>query len=170
MLCTNCGVKEASFHYKQIVNGKVNAQHLCRECASKLGYISQSGDGVLGLGSILNDFISLPSFAHKMGEVKTCPVCKTTYASFKKTGLLGCDRCYEEFKDIIESTLSQIQPSTVHKGKLSGTAGEEIRKKNELEEMEEKLKRAILDEKYEEAAVLRDKIKELKQKGGNVNG
>jgi len=105
-----------------------------------------------------------------VGEVKACPVCKTTFAEFKKTGLLGCDRCYDEFKDIIESTLSQIQPSTVHKGKLSGAAGEKIQRRNELDEMKENLKRAILDERYEEAAVLRDKIKKLEQQGGKENG
>jgi len=169
MLCTNCGINEASFHYKQIVNGKRSEQHLCAECASKLGYVSH-GDGALDFGSILNDFISLPSFGHKVGEVKACPVCKTTFAEFKKTGLLGCDRCYDEFKDIIESTLSQIQPSTVHKGKLSGAAGEKIQRRNELDEMKENLKRAILDERYEEAAVLRDKIKKLEQQGGKENG
>lgn len=169
MLCTNCGMKEASFHYKQIVNGKSAEQHLCSECAAKLGY-SSAGEGIFDFGSILNDFISMPTLSHLSGEVRSCPVCKTTYDEFKKTGRLGCDRCYDEFKTIVESTLSQIQPSTVHKGKLSGAAGEKIRKKNELDELEEKLKRAILDEKYEDAAILRDKIKEIKAKGERKDG
>lgn len=168
MICTNCGIKEANFHYKQIINGKKNEQHLCSECAQKLGYVSQ-GEG-LDFSSILNDFISLPSFTPHSGVIKACPVCKTTFDEFKKTGLLGCDRCYDEFKNAIEATLSQIQPSTVHKGKLSGAAGEKIRQQNELDEMKERLKRAILDEKYEEAAVLRDKIKNLEQQGGANNG
>ena len=74
---------------------------------------------------------------------------------------------FKEFKSIIEITLSQIQPSTTHKGKLSGEMGEKIHRENELNEMKEQLKRAILDEKYEEAAVLRDKIKILEQGGAN---
>lgn len=168
MLCTNCGLKEANFHYKQIVNGKRTEQHLCGECASKLGYIAQ-GD-MLDFSSILNDFISMPSFVPAAGEVRACPVCRTTFDEFKKTGLLGCDKCYDEFRNVIESTLSQIQPSTVHKGKLSGAAGEKIQKQNELSEMKERLKRAIIDEKYEEAAVIRDKIKNLEQQGGRENG
>ena len=45
--------------------------------------------------------------------------------------------------------------------------GEKIHRENELNEMKEQLKRAILDEKYEEAAVLRDKIKILEQGGAN---
>lgn len=165
MICTNCGIKEANFHYKQILNGKKSELHLCGECAAKLGYASHS-DG-LDLGSMLNEFISMPSFAPQTAAVKSCPVCKTTFNEFKKTGLLGCDRCYEEFKNIIEITLSQIQPSTTHKGKLSGEMGEKIHRENELNEMKEQLKRAILDEKYEEAAVLRDKIKILEQGGAN---
>ena len=170
MLCTNCGIKEASFHYKHILNGKGTEQHLCAECASKLGYISQS-ENMFDFGSILNDFISMPSFASAVGEVNACPVCRTTFDEFKKTGRLGCDKCFDEFKTVIESTLSQIQPSTVHKGKLSGAAGEKIQKQNELSEMKERLKRAVIDEKYEEAAVLRDKIKKLEeQQGGSENG
>lgn len=66
--------------------------------------------------------------------------------------------------------LAKIQPSTVHKGKLSGADGKKIARDNTLKNLKEELKRAIIDEKYEQAAVLRDKIKELEAKEGENNG
>lgn len=163
MLCSNCKSKEAVFHYKQIIGGKKSEQHLCAECANALGYTGH-GESLFDIGSILNDFISMPS-SHMINKTaKSCPVCSTTYDEFKRTGLLGCDKCYEEFESIIEASLSQIQPSTTHKGSLSGEAGEKIRKENELNDLKENLKKAIIEERYEDAAVLRDKIKKLEEK------
>ena len=163
MLCTNCKSKEAVLHYKQIVNGKKSEQHLCAECAKALGYTG-NGESLFDIGSILNDFISMPS-AHTVNKtVARCPICSTTYDEFKRTGLLGCDKCYDEFEAIVEASLAQIQPSTTHKGSLCGEAGEKIRKENELNELKENLKKAIIDERYEDAAVLRDRIKKMEEK------
>ena len=58
----------------------------------------------------------------------------------------------------------------MHKGKLSGADGKKIARDNTLKNLKEELKRAIIDEKYEQAAVLRDKIKELETKEGENNG
>ena len=66
--------------------------------------------------------------------------------------------------------LSKMQPSTVHKGKLSGADGKKIERDNTLKNLKEELKRAIIEENYENAAVLRDKIKELEAKGDENNG
>lgn len=117
-------------------------------------------------GSMLGNFISMPSFAPSAEAVRACPSCKTTYDEFKKTGFLGCDKCFDEFSEIIEATLAQIQPSTTHKGRLCGEAGEKIQKSNELSDLKEQLKRAVIDEKYEDAAILRDKIKKLEDEEG----
>ena len=163
MLCTNCNSREASFHYKQIIGGKKTEQHLCHACAQELGYLGNS-ESIFDIGSILNDFISVPASHKATKSVARCALCNTTYDEFRRTGLLGCDKCYETFGSVIESTLSQIQPGTVHKGSLSGEAGEKIRKENELAELKNELKKAIIEERYEDAAVLRDKIKKMEEK------
>ncbi len=160
MLCTNCKSKEASFHYKQIIGGRKTEQHLCSSCAHALGYMGQ-GESLFDIGSILNDFISIPKPASKSSNPVRCSSCGITYDEFRRTGLLGCEKCYDAFEGIIESTLSQIQPSTTHKGTLAGEDGEKIRKVNELNNLKENLKKAIIDERYEDAAVIRDKIKKL---------
>lgn len=163
MLCTNCNSREASFHYKQIIGGKKSEQHLCAACAHELGYLGQS-ESIFDIGPILNDFISMPLSHNATKSVTGCQFCGTTYDVFRRTGLLGCDKCYEAFGSIIESTLSQIQPATVHKGTLSGSAGEKIRKENELGNLKAELKKAIIEERYEDAAVIRDKIKNMEEK------
>lgn len=168
MLCTNCENKEAVFHYKQIINGVRSEQHLCADCAKALGYVNQT-ESAFDFSDMLNNFISIPSFLKPSAAVHSCKNCGTTFEEFKESGLLGCEKCYDEFKNIIESTLSRIQPSTLHKGKLFGENGKKIQMKNELNELKEQLKRAIIDEKYEEAAVIRDKIKVLEEKEGKNN-
>lgn len=160
MLCTNCNSNPAQFHYKQIIGGKKTEHHLCASCAHSLGYISKS-ESFFDIGSILNDFIS-PVKSTK-SEVK-CPTCGTTYDMFRHSGLLGCEKCYDAFGSIVESSLSKIQPSTTHRGSLGGEAGKEIERKNELTELRNSLKKAIIDERYEDAAVLRDKIKKLEER------
>lgn len=163
MLCTNCGKNNAQFHYKQIIGGSKTEQHLCTACAQALGYLGKS-ESFFDIGSILNDFISVPKMNTASKVSPSCEACGTTYDEFRRSGLLGCDRCYDSFGNIIESSLSQIQPSTTHKGTLGGEAGKKIERQNEIAALKEDLKKAIIDERYEDAASLRDKIKEMEEK------
>ena len=167
MLCSNCGVKDANFHYKHISGGQLTELHLCSDCARELGYIKDS-DASFGLGSLFGDFLASPKAASQ--TALRCPQCSTSFDGVRRTGYLGCDKCYEVFSKPVESMLAKIQPSTVHKGKLSGADGKKIARDNTLKNLKEELKRAIIDEKYEQAAVLRDKIKELETKEGENNG
>jgi len=162
MLCSNCKSKEAVLHYKQIKNGQKTELHLCSDCASELGYTGHT-HSVFDIGSILNDFISPSVYSH-VTVPKSCPKCNMTYDTFKRTGLLGCANCYEVFGSVIEESLKKIQPSTTHKGTLFGETGEKISKQNEIATLKEELKKAILDERYEDAASLRDKIKEMEER------
>lgn len=163
MLCTNCNAKEATFHYKQIIGGKKSEHHLCSDCAANLGYTGGT-EHIFDIGSILNDFISIPSVHTAVKSGHACPECATSYEEFKRTGLLGCANCYKEFASVVEASLARIQPSTTHKGALSGETGEKINKENELITLKNDLKKAIIDERYEDAAVLRDKIKKMEER------
>lgn len=169
MLCSNCSAKEASFHYKYITNGAVSEIHLCSDCAGKLGYI-KNDEPAFKHADFWGDLFSLPHFIHTPKESLVCPNCKTSFDSIKRTGFLGCDKCYDSFTKSIDVILSKIQPSTVHKGKLNGSEGKKIERDNTLKNLKEELQRAILDENYEHAAVVRDKIKALENEEGKQNG
>lgn len=43
MLCENCKEREATVHFTEIMNGRVQKHHLCKECAAQMemmGYAS----------------------------------------------------------------------------------------------------------------------------------
>lgn len=63
----------------------------------------------------------------------------------------------------------KIQPSNEHTGKVPKRLEPLIAAKREIEILKKELKEAIKQEKYEEAAKLRDAIKDL-EKGGDTDG
>ena len=173
MLCSHCNKREANFHYKQVNNGSYTELHLCSDCAKELGYLSSGEQSMsLGLEDMLSEFLGLAKQSHSAGKSLSCENCGTTFAEFKKTGMVGCDKCYDVFAKEVEDVLSRIQPSTTHTGKISGPKGEQIHRANEIKSLKEKLRSAIIDERYEDAAKIRDQIKELEQNlsGGESNG
>ncbi len=167
MLCSHCNKREANFHYKKLTQGKLSELHLCTECATQLGYIG-GAEPSFGFDDILSDFFSVLK-PEAVSSTLSCPICHTTYEQFKKTGFVGCSDCYDVFKGDIEKMLSRIQPATTHKGKIAGQTGEKIQKANQIKELRDKLKASIIEERYEDAAKIRDQIKEL-EKGGEQNG
>ncbi len=153
MLCSKCGKKQATVHYKKIVNGKLTELYLCPDCA---------GD-IQGFG--LNDF--LPNIFGHVITPKSETVCKNcgmSLSRLSKGGKLGCSRCYSEFEEYLTPTFKKIHGNVMHTGKSPKNAV--IDKSDGLDELKAKLSEAIKSERYEEAAELRDKIKELQNKGG----
>lgn len=40
---------------------------------------------------------------------KICPFCQTTEEEFLATGYLGCEKCYEAFKDVLARRFERVQ-------------------------------------------------------------
>lgn len=162
MLCSNCKKNIANFHYTKIVNGKKTELNLCSNCAAELGYLDSYHDP-FDFGSVLNDFLGIESPTRNY----VCAKCGTDYDTFKRTGRLGCSDCFEQFENVINDILPEIQAGTAHKGKVCGENNEELMKKKKLKELKDNLQKAILDERYEDAAKIRDEIKDFE--GGKNN-
>lgn len=172
MLCTHCNQKEASFHYRQVNNGQAKELHLCADCARELGYLG-AGSDPFNFNSLINQFFGVPSAVKPLVSALACDQCGLSYDEFRNTGLLGCSHCYDVFADAMEAMLEGIQPGTTHKGKIAGQNGEEAKRQQDIKALKEQLQKAILEERYEQAAKLRDQIKALeknKQDGGEVDG
>jgi len=172
MLCDKCKKNQAQVHVTQVVNGHKTEEHLCHQCYNEAyGQGFELPDGMAG--GWQNLFSSLLPQEHK---VLSCPTCHTTYQQFKDGGLLGCADCYDVFASRLRPLLERIHGGVRHVGKpYIANAASRSRQKNfapervtggkqlsELEKMQESLQQMIKEEHFEEAAILRDKIKELK--------
>lgn len=185
MKCQKCGKKEANVRYTQIVNGVKKEMNLCDTCAKELGIgrdlgFNMSMDLPRFLGGFFDDY-NMDSFIPSIGSIReeSCKNCGTTYNEFVNTGLFGCMNCYDIFADRLDPILKNIQGSNRHVGRKGKTLDKSIVKnmeekkkeinieknkgKSERELLQEELKKAIKEERYEDAAKIRDEIKKQEE-------
>jgi len=165
MLCDGCGKNPATVHLTEIVNDQMNELHLCEECARKK---SQDAEQNFGLGDFLGGMADInKNEKDKESASVKCPNCGLTYADFKKIGRLGCGDCYNAFKKYLAPLLKRIHGSSQHVGKSPAFAKKALglKKGIDIQELRNKLQRAVEQEQFEEAARLRDQIKDLEVKG-----
>ena len=89
-----------------------------------------------------------------------CPACGFTQADFKKAGRLGCSACYETFAEPLGGLLKTMHKGTRHVGKVPESLRQSRDLSDRLKQLQTKLTKAIEAEDFEEAAVLRDEIKQ----------
>ena len=167
MLCDICQKNQATVHLTEIVDDQMSELHLCEECARKKSSQMESQFGLSDLLAGLADF-EKPSEEKDLALLK-CPNCGLTYKDFKKIGRLGCGECYAAFKKFLVPLLKRIHGSGAHCGKCpvpvkAPAARSAKRKAADLTELRCRLQKAIEMEAYEEAAKIRDQIKELQEK------
>lgn len=157
MLCDICKKNEASVHLTKIEGTKLHKADLCEQCAKEKGVQDPSSfsvaDLLVGLGSA--DEMKAENDGAK------CPVCGFTQADFKKTGRLGCSACWETFEHGLGSLLKAMHKGEQHIGKVPAKAVSSHALNERIQELSEQLTKAVRGEHYEEAAQLRDQIRQL---------
>lgn len=182
MKCQKCGKNNANVRYTEIINGVKKEYILCEECAEKYGFNQKMNfDIPMNFGSLFGEFFdeynSRPNLLNSFSDVREikCKKCGTTYNDFIESGKFGCENCYSVFSNRLDGVLKKIQGDNVHKGrkgkdsnlKIDYKAKQKVdnvnSKKTKLEELKQKLDDAIKEERYEDAADLRDEIKKLEK-------
>jgi len=163
MVCNICGKSQATVHLTEIIDEQITELHLCEECAQKKGAQMESHFGLSDLLAGLADLGTQFNKTKTEPKLK-CPKCGLTYEDFKKVGRLGCGECYNAFKEALVPLLKRIHGSTQHCGKSPKKIAKIVKAKNDLDVLKERLQKAVQKEDFEEAAKLRDKIKEIEKK------
>lgn len=163
MLCQNCGKRDATTHYHSVINGVVKDKYLCSECAVAQKQMNLEENDILKmLTSFFND-----SAVPNLQTVK-CECCGTSFNDIRRTGKVGCGNCYSVFKEQLVGTLQRIHGRTTHVGKRPSFSVEAAtyepkqnidEKQIKIDDLKVQLKKAIETENYEEAAKLRDLIR-----------
>ncbi len=154
MICDKCGKNEAEVFVEKIINGYKEKYNLCKDCAGSI-------EATLPFTINISDFLTgLKSINQQHKTLVSCKNCNMSYDQFEKLGKFGCEHCYNAFEGELPALFKRIHGSDIHVGELHS-------KKLKLQELKAQLSESILKEDYENAAILRDKIKEIQEGDAN---
>ena len=190
MRCDKCD-NEANFEIHLIGGSGKKTVRLCKDCY--MNYMNEFlPDGEFGeenfkyfqdilsdlIGSIIDKNLDISKIEDEIKEKseteknsdKRCSNCGMSLPEIVKSGKIGCSQCYEDFESEVGKILTQTQGKSEHKGKVPKKYEGLIVVRNKIEKKEEELQELITSEDYENAALIRDEIKELKIDLENING
>lgn len=159
MKCEICGKNTATIHYTEIINEKLREIHLCEWCAQQKEALVKPHFSTAEFLSGMLDVEQI--FAER--QVKKCARCGFSRGDFQKLGRLGCSECYQVFREDIRLLLKRIHGSSQHAGNTPSVSKRKDTTIEVLNKLRQELKVAISREKFEEAARLRDKIREMEK-------
>lgn len=170
MLCQECKKNPATVHMTKIINNNKTEIHLCETCASKKEDFNWFTP--FSINDLLTSFldpIKLSMAKEQPAPIK-CENCGMDYNQFKKTGRLGCANCYKAFQKELYPVIKRIQGGSHHTGKVPQKQEARIKTNREIEDLKYKLDESVKKEAFEEAATLRDRIRELERHENKRDG
>lgn len=172
LTCQRCGRRPATVHFTAVSGNEKTDRYLCEECAREEGAYHLMLGPQFTVHNVLGGLIGQVPATLPPTAGTPCPHCGHTYQRFAETGRLGCDRCYETFRDPLEPLVRRIQGATQHRGKVPRRSGERLRQAQQLEDLRRQLQELVAKEAFEEAARVRDQIRQIEElaKGGSGDG
>ena len=160
MDCDICG-KHAKVHLTQLVGGQIKKITLCDDCAKEKGVTDPTGFALaeMLLGKTPGKVV--PAAPAVAGSGRRCPSCGFTLEDLRRIRRFGCADCYTTFRDDVNQMLRGMHKGFKHCGKVPAGLMELHERTQRLEELRGKLDQAITAENYEEAAGLRDEIRQI---------
>jgi protein arginine kinase activator len=180
MICDNCKRNEAIVHFISFGSGgELQKINLCRECLKDLSFLSDVSDNeqnenyplnilAINMGQasgsgFFDDEYNRSGLGLSVSENRKCSNCSISIKQVKKTGRLGCPRCYEDFSEELNPFIKIIQSGTEHKGRIPINSNKKLKIEKKIKDLKFMLEEQIIIENFEEAAKLRDKITSLQK-------
>lgn len=172
MKCEICQQREVTVHLANYINGKKTEVHLCQQCAREKGYLDVDEESytihdlLSGLFNVEASQATKAKRHQSATDQLVCPQCQMTYQQFTKIGKFGCSVCYQTFSDFLNPVFRRVHSgNTTHSGKIPKRQHVHLQHKRLIQSYRDQLQELVKEEKFEEAAELRDKIKGLEQEG-----
>ncbi|MFQ5707493.1 MAG: UvrB/UvrC motif-containing protein [bacterium] len=139
------------------------ALHLCKICVEEYGLDNSISTLPQFFGNFLKGMLgSEIDTKHPGRSLKKCHKCGSTWDEFQKTGLLGCNFCYQSFYDEINLVLKRIHGSNKHIGSRP-KSHRHFLSVTEMEHAKAELQKAVESQNFERAAELRDMIRDAQR-------
>jgi protein arginine kinase activator len=158
MKCQKCP-NAATLHITEIVSeDHVEELHLCEVCANKYLYEPQQKSSGTKVTPSAQSEEDEPGVLNR-----ECEICGIKFVDFRNTGRLGCPHDYQEFREELTPLLENIHGETRHCGKAPRRLPQTQQMQSELVQLRKQLTHAVNKERYEEAAQIRDRIRQLEE-------
>lgn len=164
MQCQACKKVKATVRCTTVINNKKVENFLCASCAKK-NAVANPLDNIPELfGHIMAGILGEALLGKQMPVGKkgrsgpTCPSCGITFSQFEEQGKVGCAQCYKAFSGEMKILLRRLHGSSRHKGRMPRKFAP-ANSRNNLPRLRRELQEAILQERFERAAELRNLIR-----------
>ena len=134
MKCDRCGKNEATFYYKSNINGRVTETHLCPDCARAMGYAGSMSGRMSSWFD--DDWFDRPCRSRMLTE-------------------------FPQPVDVLEQAQSAGPESSAAEELLPKDEAMSLALERRRNALETQLHNAVAEERYEDAARLRDELKAL---------
>ena len=159
MKCQFCD-NLATVHLTNIVNKKKREVRLCEACARKRNLLpTQPAAPSIDLKALLSLLVGPLQQAASEPSSLTCPECGLQYGEFRAEGRLGCPADYDAFHVMLEPLLERVHRSVTHEGKVPHGFRHRLHA-SAIDDLRTQMQAAAKAEDYEEAARLRDLIRQ----------
>ena len=186
MICENCKQRPATITVTQMKNGKKMTRHYCDVCNKQLDHFHlnlDSDEDPNAMQKLFSNWFGTPSWSVQSVPISntqtkvqndSCPQCGMTYRNFLEEGKFNCPTCYETFKEQLPQILKRLHNGAIeHIGKVPGSINERNQMKRHIEALRQDMKLAVEEERFEDAANIRDQVRAVEKKhqtGGEENG
>lgn len=150
--------------------GESEEHHLCEKCAfqSEAFHLGTNEEPMSIQQFLSHWFGGGDPFQAQAKQQKSeaqlleCPVCQLTYEKFLEIGKFGCSTCYETFRERLPHVLGKLHNGkSTHTGKIPVSFNQLYAIKRKIEEIRAKMQDAVEEERFEDAAILRDEASRL---------
>jgi len=170
--CQLCPSPEATVHLTEIAaDGSRQELHVCRACISRLNLRPEVEAPDLAEIRLRAE----PAAESPAEPPLLCDHCGLSLASYADTNLFGCPGCYESFDTAVVALLERYHGAAAHQGRrpvIEAAAAEPApeppprrpRTRSAAARraaLEARLRAAVEEERFEDAARLRDELKAL---------
>lgn len=157
MKCDQCD-RPAVVHETVIAGGATSTVHLCAAHAAARDHLIPAAVPIAEL---------LAASLSGTRPTAACGGCGMTLAEFRKHNLAGCAACYDALSPAIDQAIERAQGGAVaHCGRTPAGRSDAAALLALRHRLSQDLERAITSERYEVAAELRNRLRELQESQG----
>jgi len=161
MVCRKCHKNLATIRYAEVIDGTVTDVMICRECYERMEQEDSSGFEIAGAAPTPKRPPAPSQKTDTLARQQVCRSCGMGLPDALQEGRVGCAVCYEQFGPQLDAYLEARHAGLEHRGKTPHLDNAREQARTELQTKRALLRSALETENYEDAAVLRDAIRDL---------